>query len=489
MKKDKDRVPYFLAVVSAILAAIPFAFPSTSIVLTILCLIPLMVGLCQCRTSRAGWKLGYVYGLITIAFQVFFFDSLTSRWTQSAILGLVPWVIGSALGACYFGLFGWLSVRMVNRRWFAAIPFIWTAVEIIRSYIPLLAFPWGLVATPLAHYPRLIQFAHQITIYGGSFWIASFGAIAALFYAVTDAKERRTQARILACFLLIPLVFDLAPIHPKTTPLKVLVCQPGVNTGFLNPITAKAMLETAATKTMQTAKSLHPGLTIFPEGFTRIANPTFISPPFAVSAKLPVIFGAQRGNGPVYQSAFSYDGQWHWADKTRLVIFGEYVPYRHEIPFLSSFNLPTEDLTPGLEPTILPVNNFKVGPLICFEELFPDISYRLTKKHAQLLSVISDDAWFVGSYAPIQLNEACVWRAIESGLPVARSGMTGYSDLITLHGRIIKRLPFGPYGTIAGTVQVPTDPTFPVWLPIFPAIALVLGVYLPIFCNKKTINL
>lgn len=448
-----------------------------------------MVGLCQCRSTRSAWKFGYVYGFLTIAFQVFFFFSLTSRWTQSVFMGLVPWVIGSAMGACYFGLVGWLGFRLIKRNWFFGLPLLWVAVEVIRAYIPLLAFPWGLVATPLASYPRLIGFAHYLTIFGGGFWIASIAALAACLFAMVNPRERKAQVRLLASFIVVPVLLDLIPNHPSTQPISVLVCQPGVDTGFTDPATSQALLNAAATKTMAIARETRPDLTVFPEGFARIMNPSFIKPPFAVSPNLPVIFGAQRGMGPVYQSAFSYDGKWHWADKTRLVIFGEYVPFRNQLPFLNGFHLPSADLTPGDSPTTLPIKNITVGPMICFEELFPDISYRLSEKRAQLIAVVSDDAWFTGSYAPVQLNEACVWRAIETGLPIVRSGMTGYSDIIDLHGNILKVLPFGPFATLSGSVDVPTSPRIPFWLPIFPGLCLVLGVIFPLFGSKPTLDL
>lgn len=489
MKSSANRAPLFLAVISAIFAALPFAIPFLSIFFTLICLVPFMIGLTQCLNGKAAWKFGYTYGFITIAFQVFFFYSLTSRWTQSVVMGLIPWVIGSLLGACYFGLVGWMSYRVIQRKWFFALPFIWVAIEVIRSYIPLLAFPWGLVATPLAQYPHLIGFAHYLSIFGGSFWVASIAALAAGAFAITDPRIRKPQIRILAVFVVGPILLNFVPHHPRTQPVTVLICQPGVDTGFTEPATAQALLNAAANKTIAIAKRTHPDMTIFPEGFARVMNPSFIKTSFPVSPQYPVVFGAQRGTGPIYQSVFSYDGTWHWADKTRLVIFGEYVPFRHELPFLGGFNLPSADLTPGESPSTLPIKNITLGPMVCFEELFPDISYHLTEKHAQMIAVVSDDAWFTGSYAPIQLNQACVWRAIETGLPLVRSGMTGFSDIIAADGVIQKELPFGPIGSLSGTVNVPVSPKVPSWLPIFPLLSLALGLVLPLFGSKPTLDL
>lgn len=467
---------YAASAFSAVLMAVPFVAPKLSF-LVLAGLIPFFLSLANSENPKFAWKLGYVFGAVTLAFQIIFFFTLTERWTQSFFLGLIPWILGIALGSCYYGLLGWGIYRLIKRNWLWAIPFTWAGMEVVRSYIPVLAFPWGLAATPLAEYPWLVHFAHWGTIYGASAWAAAVSALvvglaARPAYKSKSIAAKKTSMRILTACVVLPLCLDFIPLSGATKPMRILLCQPGIDTGYMPPQQAAAALQKTGIADMKLAAKLHADLTVFPEGFARIFTTSRLDPGFPLNPKTPVIFGAQRGTSVIHQSAFSFDGDWHWADKTRLVIFGEYVPGRNVIPFLNHFNLPSADITPGDKNSVLPVAGITAGPMICFEALFPDISYRLAMDHAQLLCVISDDAWFVGSPAPHQLNLASVWRAIETGLPLVRSGMTGFTDVVDSSGHVSHRLPFGPPGTDFVTVHVPTDPGRPWWLPIFPAVSL-----------------
>lgn len=465
-------------VASAVLLAIPYVAPSLAL-LTLVGLIPFFVVIINSPSPKAAWKQGYLFGAVTLGFQIIFFYTLTARWTGSIFLGLLPWLGGVALGSCYYGLLGWGFRRLFQRRWYWAVPMTWAGLEVVRSYIPVLAFPWGLLGTPLVDIPWLVHFAHWFTIFGAAAWVASIAVVIAGLIG-SSTNEERGLLGIPAVMVVLPLFLDFVYLGGPTKPMKILLNQPGVDTGFIPADQARRQLGQDALDTLQLASREGADLTVFPEGFTRIASTSHLDPGFPLDPSTPVIFGAQRGTEVIHQSAFSFDGQWHWSDKTRLVLFGEYVPGRDVLPLLSKFNLPSADIVPGTTNSILPVARIKVGPILCFEALFPDIPWRLAGKGAQLLCIISDDAWFTGSPAPVQLNQATAWRAIETGLPAVRSGMTGFTDSVDANGYVTHELPFGPPGNLTVTVQVPVSPTKPWWLPIFPAAALLsLGLWIP----------
>jgi apolipoprotein N-acyltransferase len=198
---------------------------------------------------------------------------------------------------------------------------------------------------------------------------------------------------------------------------------------------------------------------------------------FRIREGVAVVFGGQRGSGPVYQSAFSYDGKWHYADKTRLVIFGEYVPGRNWIPFLSSFSLPQGDLTPGERLSTLKAGDVVTGPVICFEALFPDVSFRQAMQGAQVLTVLSIDDWYMGTGAPDQLKAACIWRSVETGLPVLRSASLGYTFATDTKGRVLAEAPLGQRFALRVEVPHGTVQTFPAQ-PVFPIACLGVVGYL-----------
>lgn len=156
------------------------------------------------------------------------------------------------------------------------------------------------------------------------------------------------------------------------------------------------------------------------------------------------------------------------------MIFGEFVPGRDVLPFLAAFKLPTGDLSPGSKVTSLKIGKLNVGPLICFEGLFPDLAYRQALNGAQLLAVMSMDDWFVGTQALDQLRDQTIWRAVETGLPVARAAETGYSLVVDGHGAVLAQAPVGGRQALNVKVPVSKNPTIPWWLPIFPGACLVI---------------
>jgi apolipoprotein N-acyltransferase len=127
--------------------------------------------------------------------------------------------------------------------------------------------------------------------------------------------------------------------------------------------------------------------------------------------------------------------------KHHLVPFGEYVLFD-----LDKY-LPIGNLVPGtfkagksLVPMDVPLRgrpgSVKVGPEICFDAIFPEISRAYAKEGAQLLVNMTNDAWYGFSSAPFQFLRMVAMRSVETGLPVARAANTGISAFIDPVGRI-----------------------------------------------------
>jgi len=127
-------------------------------------------------------------------------------------------------------------------------------------------------------------------------------------------------------------------------------------------------------------------------------------------------------------------------DKLHLVPFGEYIPLKKTFPFLQSV-APIGDIERGEEYTIFQVpdksrkQNF-FGVLICFEDLFPELSRGFVKRGAQFLVNITNDAWYKKTSAPEQHFQASVFRAVENRLWLVRAANTGVSGFISGEGRI-----------------------------------------------------
>ena len=138
-------------------------------------------------------------------------------------------------------------------------------------------------------------------------------------------------------------------------------------------------------------------------------------------------------------------------DKHRLVPFGE-LPATKIIPFGENLagilpsaiqRIATNGFEPGAEPTVLLPQSVAPPfiPLICYEGLFPEMVRKAQPQRdaAEWIVVISNDAWFGGGLGPAQHYAQNRYRAIESGLPMARVATRGMTAVIDGYGREVAR--------------------------------------------------
>ena len=173
------------------------------------------------------------------------------------------------------------------------------------------------------------------------------------------------------------------------------------------------------------------------------------------SAGMPVVFGALRfdendnlRNSLVLQKAGEKQLIY---DKSILVPFGEYLPLSG---LLSKFGLRAmvnsygSSFTRGHGPDLIEVEpDLRFQPLICYEAIFPGF-LRATPGRPDFILQITNDAWFGRFSGPYQHLQILKMRAIETGLPVARSANTGISAVISANGKIVDSLPLETEGSM-----------------------------------------
>jgi apolipoprotein N-acyltransferase len=170
-----------------------------------------------------------------------------------------------------------------------------------------------------------------------------------------------------------------------------------------------------------------------------------------------LIFGAPRlsrdGDGEtfVHNSVMAVDdgGTRLWAfDKSHLVPFGEYVPFRDILP-IDKIVPGARDFTPGKGPATLEIPGAPpVSPLICYEVIFPGRVITSDGPRPDWLLNLTNDAWYGMSTGPYQHLAIARVRAIEEGLPLVRAANTGVSAIIDSYGRILTNLELGRTGVI-----------------------------------------
>lgn len=165
--------------------------------------------------------------------------------------------------------------------------------------------------------------------------------------------------------------------------------------------------------------------------------------------KTPFLFGTIDYGPPTtpeeeyatYNSAFLLTPEGKLAGyfyKTHPVPFGEYVPFRKYLPkWVIDIIDMNRDLTPGTSFNPLQIApGIKAGISICFEDIFAYISRAEAQLGANLLLVITNDAWYPTSAEPEQHLANSIFRAVETNLPLVRCGNNSASCVIDGTGRI-----------------------------------------------------
>lgn len=136
-----------------------------------------------------------------------------------------------------------------------------------------------------------------------------------------------------------------------------------------------------------------------------------------------------------------FEGQY---DKMHLVMFGEYVPLKDYLPFLSQLTPYGSDfgLEAGKSASIFQYAGTRFAPVICFEDTVPHLvrgivaSGERTKQPVDFLVNNTNDGWFHGSSELDQHLITAAFRSVETRTPMVRAVNTGISAFIDGDGVI-----------------------------------------------------
>lgn len=146
-------------------------------------------------------------------------------------------------------------------------------------------------------------------------------------------------------------------------------------------------------------------------------------------------------------------------DKMHLVPFGEYVPFPEFLFFIRKLVQGLADFSPGANVVVFEVAQARVGTVICFEVIFPEIVRRFVQKGATLMTTITNDAWFGKTSAPYQHFSMLTFRAIEHRIPFARAANTGISGFVDTRGRVIYETALFNEATATATLALREETT------------------------------
>ena len=388
---------------------------------------------------------------------------------------LLALYLGSYFG-CFGLLFGFLSRRWGRTQAMFAAPFIWTALEFLRSNFSFLALPWCLLAHSQFQYPVIIQITSVAGTYSISFLIVLVNsAIAALLlgtrsraFSLTYEEERTTiSARETITLVSIAFLsfvstvtygYFVLPDRIEGNRVKISMVQGNVEQfKKWDPFFALEIRKIYMDLTKKVSND-QPKLVIWPETATPgsiTTDPIFYRQLIDMTKRtgIPLLLGSAHNqklsrskerNRDSYNSAFLLGGnsprriQRYY--KMQLFPFGEYTPYKEIIPW-SLINVPVRgNYIPGKEYRIFEHPDFRFGVTICWENVFTELVREFVKSGAECIVNLTNEAHFGNTAAPHQLLAISVFRAVENRVFVVRCANTGVSCIIDPYGRIVDRV-------------------------------------------------
>lgn len=341
----------------------------------------------------------------------------------------------------------------------------WVVLEWTRSWL-LGGFPWLPLAASQWQRSSILQIAAYTGAGGVSFVLVAmnlgFAAMAhSLFFEGQGGWNLRRPEFLFALFLLMGCVSvqvqETFNRGQFTAPLaRVAFVQPYIPQEVKwDPQRGPAILDVLRTTTL-TAAASHPDLILWPEASTPWAvkgdpNSQAFVEDLARRSRAPLLVGSvaveDRGsaNERWMNAAFAVDPvtglQTDYYAKRHLVPFGEYVPLRPVLGWLKKIvPVGDDDFTPGLDSSPLTLSlrggPVTVGPLVCYEDIFPDLARSSVRAGSDVLAVLTNNAWYGEGGAAAQHAAHSVLRAVETRRPVLRCGNGGWSGWIDEFGNI-----------------------------------------------------
>ncbi|MGH3123570.1 MAG: apolipoprotein N-acyltransferase, partial [Streptosporangiaceae bacterium] len=422
-------------------------------------LVPGLVLIVRSPTAREGgmraWWLGAGY-------------LIAALYWMTPEIGPAVLLVGAVVGALWipFGVAAWKLLRppVTWLRALAAlvvVPSCWLVTEWLRSW-QALGGPWAVFGVSQWQHPAVLALAAV-----GGVWLISFALVmvnVAIVLALQSLPRVRTGAKpnaglaVLGAAVAVagvgagPLAFALTPASPVTREATIAMVQPGIVNNAVRRVDASERL-TAELSRSGKLSGVRPDLIVWgesstavdltlPETHDQLARMQSLASQDGADLLVnqdTTVPGKGQEKVGVLVSPHGIRGQYI---KTRLVPFGEYIPFRQQLGWLTKISrAAASNMIPGTGAHLLyPVDRagrpLPIGVLICFESAFPDMSRVDTDLGAQLIVYQSATSTFQGTWGPDQHASLSAVRAAETGRPAVQAALTGVTAAFDARGRL-----------------------------------------------------
>ncbi len=434
--------------------------------LPVLTLVWLVWRLDMASPRRAAW-LGWLYGTAWLCASVWWlfismhrYGGLPAPLAAGAVLAL------SAALSLYLALAAGLYARW--RRGTAGDAVLWAALwllaELARGLI-FTGFPWAASGYALVDSP-VAALAPWLGVYGMGAFMAVLAV--ALLRLLRSRGRRWRLAAVASAIVAVPTVDPITFTQPAGE-LRVVLLQTNVKQD--EKFAAERMPESLAwvAREMLTARAdlvLVPETAIpllpfqlkdFAPGYWEALREHFAAP--GADGARAALVGVPLGDferGYTNSVAGLSAGPAYRYDKWHLVPFGEFIPTGFRW-FTELMNIPLGDFSRGvLNPPSFMVAGQRVGPNICYEDLFGEELARRFVDPAlapTVLANISNIGWFGDTIATAQHLNISRLRTLELQRPMLRATNTGATAIIDHRARVTAQLVPHTQGVLPGVVQ------------------------------------
>ena len=471
---------YILALVSGALLALSFprfGHPAFAWI----ALVPLFIavsGFAGRRPLRA-FTLGLTSGLVYFVGTIYWTGAVLQTFGGlAAPLALLAMLLLAAYLALFPALTAILVGRLVHRAGRRALllaPAVWVATEFLRGWL-FGGFPWVPLGNSQVTVLPVAQLASVLGVYGLSALVAYVNG--SLAFVLLSRGRERLAAGAAAALVLAGVggwgtwrVADGA-LTREGTPIRIGLLQGNIaQADKWNPREARRIFTTYIAMTRDAVRR-GAEFVIWPESSTPVmfeedAAGGAALRSLAREVQVPILFGSDqvdRGGGAIrlYNAAFLATPQGETGAvyrKIHLVPFGEYIPFKEWLYFASPLVERLAEFAPGTSAVMLPGGGHAVSTAICYEVVYPSLIRDAVLAGSQLLTTITNDAWYGTTSAPYQHFELASMRAIEQGRYLARAANTGISGIVDPYGRVVHRSPLFEEVGLVGDARILTGRT------------------------------
>ncbi len=486
-------------------------------------LIPLLYAMARSRRASEAFWAGQLAGMAFFAGSCPWIYSTIQRYggLSPALAGFVLFLFAMLMGLSQ-GVFAWLGYWLQRRGpapWLTLAAW-WTAVELLRTYLPMGGFPWNLLGYAEVNHAGFMLLAPIGGVYLLSFVIALVNSILAdLLLQALDLVPRIRPRRTLitqGVLLFTILGFATFPYHPPSAsvrPYEAVLVQPNVKlnehwtAGHFQALldNLRALSSVSGNNSQgQTSQGGH-ALVIWPEApapleFDQQPQLALETEEIAGNEHVGLLFGetsfgppetngelAARNSAMYIRPSGMIGGRY---DKQHLVPFGEYVPLPLWLQQLADIGKLVQGVGafyPGSGSGVFPLNGHSFGVLICYESVFPSLARSAVMDGSNFLVNISDDGWYGNSSARWQSLAMTRVRAMENRRWILRDTNDGVTAVIDPYGRVRQQLPVGVNGVLHARFNMNGTRTLYTLLGDWPAyLCAIMSVFALLSCYFKS---